>query len=151
MNTKICTKCNINKPFDEFNWKNLSKGLKCPWCKQCFAEHHKSRYKTKEYNSYKNEKRKTITNRNRQLILDYLKDKQCVDCGEKRAPCLQFDHNDNVTKRNHICNMLTHSIKSIISEISKCTIRCANCHAIKTSKDQNWYATCKKSAQNANC
>lgn len=30
-------------------------------------------------------------------------------------------------------------LDTLKTEIEKCVVRCANCHAIKTAKDQGWY------------
>lgn len=32
-----------------------------------------------------------------------------------------------------------YSTNALIHEISKCDIRCSNCHKIRTSKQQNWH------------
>ena len=71
--------------------------------------------------------------RNRLFIKDYLKDKCCVDCGNTNPIVLEFDHIIGV-KRKNVSEMITqaYSLKTIKEEISKCEIRCANCHRIVT-------------------
>jgi hypothetical protein len=61
------------------------------------------------------------------------------DCGEKNPVVLEFDHIQD--KKCDISRMLANglSIKTIKAEISKCEVRCANCHRRKTAKDYNWY------------
>lgn len=68
----------------------------------------------------------------RQLI-DSLGGK-CVDCGySAHLAALDFDHVDPKTKTKGIGQMLpADSIEYILVEASKCVIRCANCHRIKT-------------------
>jgi len=66
----------------------------------------------------------------------------CKDCGySKHAHALQFDHiHDN--KKASVSNLIRsdYSWKTILEEINKCEIRCANCHAVMTAnrKDENY-------------
>ena len=60
----------------------------------------------------------------------------CVDCGyNKYAVALQFDHIYNNKKMN-VSNMIRsdYGWSSIVKEIKKCEVRCANCHAAITAK-----------------
>ncbi len=73
-------------------------------------------------------------------IIDYLKDKSCVDCGESNPMVLDFDHLPQYEKRFAIGRAITGSTrswKSILLEIGKCEIVCANCHRIRTSTRSN--------------
>ena len=58
----------------------------------------------------------------------------CVDCGyAAHAQALQFDHiSDN--KKAAVSNLIRSDYcwATILKEISKCEIRCANCHATIT-------------------
>jgi hypothetical protein len=57
--------------------------------------------------------------------------KGCVDCGEKHPACLQFHHRDPSLKLANINRMviLKRSRQLLLSEIEKCDVLCANCHA----------------------
>ena len=69
----------------------------------------------------------------RRVINRYKKMKGCIDCGYKINPlALDFDHMDETNKYRAVGSMLLQSWKSIKKEISKCVVRCCNCHAIKT-------------------
>jgi hypothetical protein len=61
-------------------------------------------------------------------------DHGCKDCGYNTNPyALQFDHiNDD--KKNSVSNLIRsdYSWKTILEEIDKCEVRCANCHAVRT-------------------
>jgi|TARA_R100000655_G_scaffold21572_2_gene44144 hypothetical protein len=76
------------------------------------------------------------------LIYEFKLSNPCIACGESNPIVLEFDHVDPKTKRNSVSNMATHgySIEAIEKEIEKCVILCANCHRIKTAKQQNWYS-----------
>lgn len=60
----------------------------------------------------------------------------CVDCGyNANAYALQFDHiGDN--KKGGVSDLIAtdYSWKTILQEIDKCEIVCANCHAIRTKQ-----------------
>ena len=53
----------------------------------------------------------------------------CVDCGYRAHPhALHFDHlGDKVLNVSY-----AKSLRQAKAEISKCEVRCANCHSIKT-------------------
>lgn len=66
-------------------------------------------------------------------MLDYLRSKRCVDCGNNDIRVLEFDHKEGLDKIDNVGNMLYRNCwKTILKEIDKCEIRCANCHRIKT-------------------
>lgn len=54
----------------------------------------------------------------------------CIDCGYRaHHAALHFDHVAGVKLLN-VCN--AKSIAQAKTEIEKCVVRCANCHAVKT-------------------
>jgi hypothetical protein len=57
-----------------------------------------------------------------------------IDCGESDPVVLDFDHRDRRAKFANVSDMLTYSIKRVISEIAKCDVRCANDHRRRTKK-----------------
>lgn len=60
----------------------------------------------------------------------------CADCGNKYPYyVMQFDHQDN--KFKNVSAMTTYSKARLLSEISKCEVVCANCHAERTFKRRN--------------
>lgn len=62
-----------------------------------------------------------------------LKAAQRCSCGEGRPACLDYHHRDPTTKVNHIATMVMHGLakKTILAEIAKCDLICANCHRRK--------------------
>jgi hypothetical protein len=70
----------------------------------------------------------------RKLLLEYLSDRSCIDCGESDPIVLDFDHRCGKSKFKGISRMLSghYSWKRIMKEIDKCDIRCSNCHRRKT-------------------
>ncbi len=68
----------------------------------------------------------------RRLLLDQIKNVRCYDCDVRYPPfVMQFDH----VRRKKLFNVgdcLSRSWESILREIAKCDIVCANCHAVRT-------------------
>ena len=85
-------------------------------------------------------RRDKISKENQQKIIAYLKQHPCVDCGETDIVVLQFDHVRG-KKRTEIGKMISYSWESILIEIAKCEVRCANDHLRKTAKQQGFYRT----------
>ena len=79
--------------------------------------------------------------RNAQHLWDYLLEHPCVDCGETDPVVLAFDHVRG-EKVGALSNMSRRqfSIAKLDAEIAKCEVRCANCHARKTAREQGWHA-----------
>ncbi len=90
-------------------------------------------YKNKE-DLYKAQKTHRIKVRSQ--LLDFLRNKKCIDCGEDDPIVLDFDHRNQSSKFKTINKMLSghYSWMSVMEEIKKCDIRCANCHRRKTYK-----------------
>jgi hypothetical protein len=67
-------------------------------------------------------------------LLAKLRDVPCLDCGQ-RFPfyVMQFDHRDPAQKRYTVSQMVSRSgTKTILEEVAKCDIVCANCHRDRT-------------------
>ena len=60
----------------------------------------------------------------------------CIDCGyAAHAEALQFDHTSD-DKKGNVSDLIRsdYSWTTIVNEINKCEVRCANCHAVRTSQ-----------------
>lgn len=66
--------------------------------------------------------------------------KGCQTCGYSLHPvALDFDHVDPATKRFNISHRTDRAtLKSLVAEIRRCVILCANCHRIKTLKEKQF-------------
>ena len=63
------------------------------------------------------------------------KDVPCTDCGELHPPyVMDFDHLDPTTKVMSVADMVTRNVSlvTLMAEIAKCEVVCANCHRIRT-------------------
>jgi len=128
MKTKKCTNCNEEKIIDKFSFRNKIKNTYQSECKNCFKLRDRERWDNNpELLSRKRKQQKIIRDRNRSYINNYKKAHPCVDCDESDFIVLEFDHVIN-NKEANICEMLTTSLEALKLEISKCEVRCANCH-----------------------
>jgi len=63
--------------------------------------------------------------------------KGCAECGYNEAPeALHFDHIDPSNKRNIVSGMYGYKLKTLMEEVRKCRVLCANCHAIHSTRQQ---------------
>jgi len=71
--------------------------------------------------------------------LDAQKAKPCEDCRNTFPPeCMDFDHIDPSTKLFNVSQAVVsgNNLDSITAEIAKCRLICANCHRIRTARQQ---------------
>jgi len=86
---------------------------------------------------YRRKRQKKLFKLNKKLVKNYLLAHPCVDCGNGDTRVLEFDH-ISYNKKHIISQMYrTYAWKSILKEINKCEVRCANCHKIKTDEERN--------------
>lgn len=139
---KTCATCGELKEESEYYWRNRLLGKRWGTCKDC---QRKQRHNWYEKN--KEAHKKTTLNRKKQavqearsFVWDYLASHPCVDCGESDPVVLEFDHVKGEKVKN-ITDMASagYSPDAIAREISKCVVRCANCHRRRTSKQRGWF------------
>lgn len=144
---KICTFCNETKKMQDFYLKDSLNNRYHSHCKQCYKIKRLS-YQQIHYEKYGQQYRerakirKNIIQKQRYIqLLDYLDGKSCEYCGFNDIRALEFDHIDQNTKSFGIARALSDCLKweTILAEINKCRLLCANCHRIRTAEQQNWY------------
>lgn len=140
MNTKKCPRCHKIKPIEEFNFKNRKKEIRQSHCKTCHSKESKKFYQKykKYYLSKAAERNKKTREENAKYIYNYLKKHPCTDCGESNPIVLEFDHINNDKQYNVSYLTRGFSLNTLKKEISKCEVRCANCHRKKTAKQFNY-------------
>jgi hypothetical protein len=140
---KYCGTCKEIKLIRDFNKnKNKSDGFNSI-CRVCSNNRSKKYYSdnTEHHKKVIKDRNKKYKTENRDKLIQYLLSHNCVDCGESNIIVLDFDHKDDVLKVDNISNLINSGCKwdKIRNEIDKCDVRCANCHRIRTSKQQGWY------------
>jgi hypothetical protein len=134
---KICTKCKRELLTEPVSYFGHNKDAKDGWnweCKEC------KRTYLREYSKTHKEQHKERNSRSRgrlrNFVVEYLLAHPCVDCGEDDIVVLDFDHRNSSQKEKCISQVFAScwSIKKLSAEISKCDIRCANCHRRRHGK-----------------
>lgn len=138
---KKCTVCKLEKPVLDFNkYVRAKDGYQyaCRYCAHRLSKDHYGQYKDVYIkNTGIRTKRKVL--QNKLIVYNYLKTHPCVDCNEKDPLVLEFDHITNDKKRD--ITQIVHrgwAAKSLMDEIAKCEVRCANCHRKKTFLQLGW-------------
>ncbi len=81
----------------------------------------------------------------RQYIAKYKMERGCLVCGFKGHPdALQLDHLPGVTKVDKLADMCNLKWSTVLKEIAKCQVLCANCHAIETASRRRLAMEIKK-------
>lgn len=135
-----CSKCRKLKDITEFNFRNKKRNIRQSQCQNCTRLRIREHYsKRKDYYLKKAKIRNNVVRHEiKQYVWDYLNNHRCVDCGEKDPVVLEFDHQSD--KISAISRMYrNYTLEKVIQEISKCQVRCANCHRRKTAKDLGWH------------
>lgn len=124
---KICSKCKDEKDLCNFAWRSKSKNQLHGQCNDCRRETAKKSYQknkekviaavSKRKNSYKEES------------FEWKSKLFCTCCGESYRRCIEFHHLDSDKKEYDISGMMSrYPLASILQEVSKCIVVCANCH-----------------------
>jgi len=125
-----CSKCHKLKDDGEFSW-NIPGVKRHSACKPCRALDQNDYYnRTKpDRLKYKGEHQIKKREEARRFVWEYLSYHTCVDCGEYDPLVLTFDHVRGEKKMN-ISQMVNqgYSLEALQKEISKCEVRCNNCH-----------------------
>lgn len=76
----------------------------------------------------------------RRLLINQIKmERGCMDCGYATHPAaLHFDHRDPSEKRFNISGSEGRNLPDLLAEIGKCDVRCANCHAVRSSTQSDF-------------
>lgn len=124
---KQCTKCNRLKPLISFGKCKASKDGLQYWCKGCRNADGKRRIKENpERNNFYVKK---YYAKKRALLIKYKESLKCQQCGENHSACLDFHHRNPDEKEFNIAHSTGGcSIETIMNEIVKCDVLCANCH-----------------------
>lgn len=129
MKTKICSRCEKEKPIEEFSFWCKDIGKRNSLCKRCKNEYNIQHYKNNK-SRYTELRRKRKQLRKRYVRL-YKILSGCEFCGENHPACLDLHHKQRkMGYKTEICWMIDSgiSIERIKEEIKKCIVLCSNCH-----------------------
>jgi hypothetical protein len=130
---KTCGRCHAELPVTAFNrmgtaWQH--------WCRECFREYFRARGDVHRAQVAARQRR--ISEAARVVVVAYLADHPCRDCGEADVAVLEFDH--VLGKTHDVAFLLGHGAapERIQAEIERCEVRCANCHRRVTAHRGGW-------------
>jgi hypothetical protein len=137
---KRCTICKQEKMLGLFGKNKTKKDGLQTYCKDCSRGKDRRHYSDSSYRKISVKNRRTEQqNDNTRFLYEFLKSSECVDCGESDVACLDFDHVKG-NKINGVKRMKSYSMSTLLNEISKCEVRCSNCHRKRHAKEKNWYS-----------
>jgi hypothetical protein len=136
---KKCSKCGNEHPIEFFSWKSKKDNRRSPTCKSCARMYGVAYYANNAIIMKQNARRSNCRRiaDNQQLYYDYLLKHPCV-CGESDPVTLDPDHNYDKVDNVSVMIRGGWAWETILIELGKCTIRCANCHRKRTARQQNW-------------
>lgn len=73
-----------------------------------------------------------------QKVREYKKSQHCKRCGFSDYRALTFHHRDRSDKEFNVSNAVSgQSFETVMREIFKCDVLCANCHLILHAEERN--------------
>ena len=145
MNTRVCSKCNVEKDLEEFPLRNQFAHRKQSYCKDHKSIMGKNWYENNKDYQIANARKHSTEYRNaiREYLWNYLLTHPCESCGEIDPVVLEFRHTGE--KSMAIAQMVTRitSIERLEEELKKTQVLCSNCHHRLTAKERGWFRSKK--------
>jgi uncharacterized CHY-type Zn-finger protein len=140
----LCNKCGEDKEESEFVYRNAEKKIKHGICKVCKNTLYQKRWYLKhkvEHLARTNERRRRYKKEMREFLLEFYKTHPCETCGFNIPAALEFHHKVPKEKTIEVSLLIngSYSLEYAKKEIAKCSVLCANCHRILTSKENGWF------------
>jgi hypothetical protein len=132
---KRCYRCGELKTAEQFAWRNKGKGSYDSFCRACRSAYKKEHYAAnrQRYIDRARERKRLLALERTTYLIEYFRTHPCVDCGESDVVVLEFDHLRD--KSFDVAQSLPYrSWQSILDEIAKCEVVCANCHRRRTAR-----------------
>ena len=134
---KFCYQCQSEKPLTSF--PQLRKRMSGT-CLPCYLKHYGDPLviAARQYRKLKQKEKERRTRRVDECRLHVraiLQESSCMDCKCNDWVVFEFDHRDPTEKVENVSALMGKGkMAKMISEIKKCDVVCANCHARRTYK-----------------
>jgi hypothetical protein len=105
-------------------------------CRACRSAYKREHYLANQqrYVDQARARKQALRLKRTKYLLAYFAIHPCADCGENDPVVLEFDHLDGESKSFDIGHSLPYrNWRSIVDEIEKCEVVCANCHRRRTA------------------
>jgi hypothetical protein len=132
---KRCCRCGETKPLADFAWRRKALGEHDTHCRPCRSEYGKEHYarNRQKYIDAEARRKRARNEKRMRLLIEFFRTHPCVDCGETDPLVLEFDHlGDKRFTISH--NFSGRNWQSILKEMEKCDVVCANCHRRRTAR-----------------
>ena len=130
-----CGRCGELKRIEEFNWRRKRSGQRDNYCRPCRADYKHEHYAANRQRYIDNaaQRKRTLALERAAYLIEYFRSNPCSDCGESDPVVLEFDHQGEklFTIGQDLCD---RNWTSILNEIAKCEVVCANCHRRRTAR-----------------
>lgn len=139
---KYCPACDATHPIADFPRNRARYDGLGSVCRRANRRMQREWYarNAKRHSQRVADRRRTERRANHQRIRDYLSGHGCEVCGETDVVVLEFHHLDR-NKEYDISEMVSkgYSWASIMRELRKCQVLCANDHRRITAQQRSWY------------
>lgn len=126
-----CYRCGEVKPDDQFAWRRRKRNQRDSFCRPCRAAYKREHYlaNKQRYIDQAAASKGKLRRKRTEYLIEYFVTHPCRDCGETDPVVLEFDHVDPHQKAFAIGTALSYrNWQTILDEIEKCEVVCANCH-----------------------
>jgi hypothetical protein len=131
-----CGRCGEFKPRSEFAWRRKRRKQRDNMCRPCRSVYHREHYlaNKQRYIDQARARKQALRLERTTYLLEFFSSHPCTDFGEKDPVVLEFDHLSAEAKSFGIGQALSYRAwPSILEEIEKCEVVCANCHRRRTT------------------
>jgi hypothetical protein len=130
-----CYRCGKTKPAADFAWRRKAKDQRDSFCRPCRAAYKREHYAAnrQRYIAQAAAQKKRLRLERTRYLIEFFKTNPCVDCGERDPVVLEFDH---LRDKSFDIGSGLHNRRwqSVLDEIEKCEVVCANCHSRRTAR-----------------
>jgi hypothetical protein len=105
------------------------------YCRPCRSAYGKEHYAAnrQRYITMEGKRKRARAEKRMRFLLEFFRTHPCVDCGVDDPLVLEFDHLGG--KSFNIGSSLPdRNWQSLLDEIGKCDVVCANCHRLRTAR-----------------
>ena len=131
-----CYSCGELKPADQLAWRRKQQGQRDSFCRPCRSAYHRKHYaeNRRRYVAQAGERKRRLALERTKYLLEYFRAHPCTDCGEGDPVVLEFDHIGEDKLFDIAQSLPYRSWQSILNEMQKCEVVCANCHRRRTAE-----------------
>jgi hypothetical protein len=130
-----CYRCGELKAAKSFAWRRKERGQRDSFCRPCRSAYKREHYAAnrERYIDEARVRKQRLAIERTKYLIEFFETHPCNDCGESDPVLLEFDHTGG-DKLFEIGQSLRYrNWQSILNEIGKCQVVCANCHRRRTA------------------